>query len=132
MEGSSKADDIIYEKEVYLFELQEDTVNYIPLDSLILVDGNFYVGYEIYYKSPPDTFALKMVYNASPRETNTAYKSISLLGYPNTWDEVWEPLSCKDQTINTSLAIYPLVFDYYISENTDLENYPVNEVTLYS
>ncbi len=130
-EGNTEAEEVVYEKDVYLFELDQDTLNYIPLDTMILVNGNFYVGYEIYYTAPSDTFAVKMVYNASPREINTAYKSISQLGYSSSFDAVWEPLSCDGQSINTSLAIYPVVFNYYISQDTDPENFPVNEVTLY-
>jgi hypothetical protein len=130
-EGNSEADQIAYEKDVYLFELEPDTLNYISLDTMILVNGNFFVGYEIYYREPTDTFAVRMVYNPSPREVNSAYKLVSTGAGNSATDNQWEPLSCSDQIINTSLAIYPVVFNYYIPRDTDLENFPLNEVTLY-
>jgi lysyl endopeptidase len=130
-EGNSKAEEIVYEKDVYLFELKPDTLNYISLDTMILVNGNFFVGYEVYYRNPADTFAVKMVYNPDPREINTAYKLIGSNEGSSYFDPVWDLISCGNQTINTSLAIYPVVFNYYISKDTDLENFPLNEVTLY-
>jgi hypothetical protein len=126
-EGNSQADNIVYEKDVYLFEMEPDTLNYVSLDTMIIVNSNFFVGYEIYYREPSDTFAVKMAYNASPREINSAYRLVSSNGN----DSQWEPLTCNDQIINTSLAIYPVVFNYYIPKDTDLENFPLNEVTLY-
>jgi hypothetical protein len=129
-EGNNEAKEVVHQKDIYLFEIDPDTVNYIHLDTMILVNGNFYVGYEIYYQNPPDTFAVKTVPDDNLREMNSAYKWVNSnsSSYP---DGNWEPLSCGNEPVNTSLAIFPLVFNYYFSNDTDHANYPENQVTLY-
>ncbi|MFC2138118.1 T9SS type A sorting domain-containing protein [Bacteroidota bacterium] len=49
---------IISEKEYLVNDFQEQAMNYLEFDSLITINGNFFIGYQIFYPLRKDTFAL--------------------------------------------------------------------------
>lgn len=62
-EGSSVPSTEIYSKSIFIKDLKTG-VNYVALDSIIKVTGNFFIGYEIKYDISGDSFAL---YHAARR-----------------------------------------------------------------
>ena len=57
----------IYSKQVYIKKFSENAINFIGFDTIIVTAGNFFIGYEVNYDSPSDTFA---VYHAANRGVN--------------------------------------------------------------
>lgn len=117
------ADNIIFQKDVFLFEMTPGIKNIIRLDTLILVDHNFSVGYTINYNLPIDTLAVTTVVPNSEKLNNTAYFRI---------DDIWYPLASGGEQYITAINIDLLVYDFPLPANPeDLENYPQNIVTIY-
>jgi hypothetical protein len=120
---NSPTDAIIFQKDIFFFELSPGEKNVIKLDTLILVDRNFSVGYLIDYGQPVDTFAVSFVLPNDNKTTNTAYSRLN---------DLWMPLYYNGSKIATSLSISPLVFDFYLPENPeDLAHLPSELVTIY-
>lgn len=63
-EGNQYPISEIYQKSVYTSQLRPNSINTITLDSAITVGGNFFIGYEVNYSSPQDTFT---VYQSTDR-----------------------------------------------------------------
>lgn len=102
-QGATTPETIIYEKDVPLPDLMEGTVNLVELNSAVSVSDTFYVGYELYYDSPQDTFALWMAENRAPQQENTAFV------FDGT---VWWPLDdYTSGAIYSSFDIKPVVYD---------------------
>ena len=120
-EGEEIPDQIIYEQEVYLFELVEDNEAFIRLDTLILVDRDFFIGYSIEYSEPIDTFALyTLIHNDLDENSALMWRG-----------DDWELLNDGNKQYTASLAIYPMVLNYYPSTEGEFGEYPEDEVTLY-
>lgn len=120
--GTEKPEKIIFHKEVLLFELLDNDTNLIRLDSSVYVNQNFFVGYEIQDTYKYDTFA---VYYSDPLfkvSKNTAFVKLN---------NKWQPLSNGVDSLNTSMAIFPLVFNYYVNENSEPGKFPLDELTVY-
>jgi lysyl endopeptidase len=100
-DGDSQPGNVLYEKPVSLSFFVTDTLSYVELDSVISVGGVFFAGIELDYDSPQDTFSLFMAKNRPEGETNTAFV------YGNNWSSLYNYTA---SAINTSFAIYPLVF----------------------
>lgn len=77
---------------VLISDFSVDSWNYLPFDPPIETDGNFYVGYEVYYGSTNDEFA---IYQSHDRRdgTNSAY----------IFDGNWK--TCGSLGLSTSLAL---------------------------
>jgi len=118
-EGKDLPENLVFEKPLYLFEIEQGADNYIRFDSLVFVDRNFFVGYSITYLEPLDTFAL---YTKVAADSNTAYRF---------YNDEWVPLSNGEQSLNSNLAIKPLVLNFYPHHNTRYGAFPYDEVTLY-
>lgn len=82
-----------YSKIIFIKNLIAHNVNYIPFDSLVKLNGNFFVGYELNYENPLDSVA---VYTSSTATATSAYV------YSGTWQSLDESLDLKEPV---SLAI---------------------------
>ncbi len=120
-EGGNIPKQMIFEKNLYLFEFSPELETYIRLDTLILVDKDFFVGYTINYTEPSDTFALYTVIHDNDDENS------ALMWRGNGW----EYLNNGTNSYSASLAISPLVLDYYPKADAEYGEYPFAEVTLY-
>ncbi|MBA7534507.1 hypothetical protein ES705_26755 [subsurface metagenome] len=121
-EGVDYPEEIVFEKDMYYFEMEAETENFIRLDTLIYVNKNFFVGYEINYSYPADTFA---VFTAVPRGEDGANSAYCKK------ENQWLPLTNGEESFNTSLSIKPVVMNYYPPDKTKPEEFPVHEVTIY-
>lgn len=120
-EGGNTPEQLIFEKDIFLFELSPELETYVRLDTLILVDRDFFVGYSIAYEEPSDTFALYTVLHDNFNE-NSSFM----------WKgEGWEYLNDGNNSISASLAINPLVLNYFPISDGEYGEYPFAEVTLY-
>ena len=113
---------IIYRKEVYLFELTNGLETSVQLDSQIFVSNIFYVGYEVFYGSPQDTFALYTGKEFSDAGQNTAFV---------LENNSWSPLNDGVTTYYTSLDIKLHVLNYHVKKGSDPAIYPYGEITMY-
>jgi lysyl endopeptidase len=128
--GINAPDTQVYSKLLYIKNINPSTVNYLRLDTVLQLKGNFYIGYSINYPSPADTFAL---YYAAKRSDNTStmyirentswynIKDVSGIEYPTSLDIGYigcENLDLKLKTplIQTtkSLNFYPNPCNTYI------------------
>ena len=120
-EGSDTPEQLIFEKDIFLFELSPELETYVRLDTLILVDRDFFVGYSITYEEPSDTFSVYTVIHDNFEE-NSSFM----------WKgEGWEYLNDGNNSISASLAISPLVLNYYPISDSGYGEYPFSEVTIY-
>jgi FOG: PKD repeat len=72
--GTNSPTDLVYEKEVSTKEFSTSEFNVIDLDSPVVVDQEFFVGYELKYENPVDTFAVFHLPLSDPNvQPNTAY-----------------------------------------------------------
>jgi lysyl endopeptidase len=99
--GDTEPDQIVIKKEVLLVDLVQGEMNFIEFDSVVIVNNTFYLGYQVEYNNPLDTFALYMRENNN--ENNTA-----LIYTDNNWESVYDYSSGN---ISTSFDIRPLIFD---------------------
>ena len=120
-EGGELPQQQIFEKELFIIELVEEQENFIRLDTLVLVDGDFFVGYSINYSEPSDTFAIYIAEHDNPL-ANTSFRKNG---------NVWQPLNDGNEEFSASLGISPLALNYYPSVDVDFGEYPFGEVTLY-
>ncbi len=96
-------ENIVFTRDLFLADLMADEDFLLELDSVISVDGDFYVGYEISYDSPLDTFAVKMSLNDDTDAENSAYVMV---------DYQWQLLTdYLNMNLNASFDIRPVVFD---------------------
>jgi C1A family cysteine protease len=75
----------IYSEDKDIADFTEGSYNTIELTSPVIVPETFFVGYEIYYETPQDTFA---VYMAQDREDPTPYNPTAYTYYSNTWNNL--------------------------------------------
>jgi hypothetical protein len=93
---------VTYEKNVQLADLSSYTANFIEFDSIVSLADSFFIGYELFYTSPMDTFSTYMAANRLNNPFNTAY----------VYDNGWQSLNgVTGGLINSSFAIMPVVFD---------------------
>ena len=100
-DGNNEPDREVYNKEVLLVDLTQDVLNFVEFDSAVIVDNTFFLGYQIEYNNPMDTFALYMRENSNG--TNTA-----LVNTESNWESVY---AYSGGSISTSFDIRPLIFD---------------------
>jgi lysyl endopeptidase len=99
--GDTEPDQIVMNKEVLCADLVQGDLNFVEFDSAVIVYNTFYLGYQIEYINPLDTFALYMRENNN--EANTA-----LIYTDNNWKSLYDYSSGN---ISTSFDIRPLIFD---------------------
>jgi lysyl endopeptidase len=120
--GSEYPEELIFSKEFLLFELNKGEENFIRLDTALKVDKDFFVGYEVFYPEPLDSFSVLI---AKPRGENNRNTAFAKTG------GIWQRLTDGKTILNTSLAIRPLVFDFVPTKNSDDWKLPTAELTLY-
>ncbi|MBN2519507.1 MAG: T9SS type A sorting domain-containing protein [Bacteroidales bacterium] len=72
---------VISKKKYLISDLKENAVNYLEFDSLVFVKNDFYIGFQVFYQSPSDTFALYQS-NAVASEPDNFYL------YKNDWQNI--------------------------------------------
>jgi lysyl endopeptidase len=102
-EGGNIPGNVVYEKEILLADLAEESNNFIEFDSIITVGKTFFAGYKLSYGTPQDTFSVYMAQNRLENKFNTAWVYD---GYQ------WQSLAdFTSGTMNSSFAVMPVVFD---------------------
>lgn len=116
-EGNTLSEMEKYDKIVFIKDLKPDAVNYVPLDSVVTVTGNFFIGYAINYNNPADSFAVyhttepvssgvstMYIYNGKWQNVNTMaslHQSASLgIGLSECYGSIQKP-------DNTKVNVYP-------------------------
>jgi hypothetical protein len=112
----------LFSKIVYTFELSAGEENYIRFDTLIKVDFNFFIGYEIEYGTPIDTFALSTAIHADTSVLNTAFTYLQ---------GQWQPLTNSLLVFDASLALSALALDFYPPSDVLFGEYPSADITVY-
>jgi lysyl endopeptidase len=96
-------ENIRFTKELLLADMMVDENFLVELDSVISVNGDFYVGYEVLYDSPLDSFAVKMSLNDDLNAQNSAF-----IMNQNQWQLMTDYLNTN---LNASFDIRPVIFD---------------------
>ncbi|PLX04518.1 MAG: hypothetical protein C0594_09105, partial [Marinilabiliales bacterium] len=105
-EGDEYPTTEITSKKVELADLYPNTYCYVEFDSVIPIDGKFFIGYELRYAiddAPQDTFVVAMMPDRGPDEFNSLYiKRASNWFTPH---EYYLQYDENDIDINSSLGI---------------------------
>lgn len=116
-------ENISYSKDILLIDISSNEDFLVEFDSSISVSKEFYIGFEVFYESSEDTFALNMNLNNDNNGKNTAFVN---------YDEEWQLLTDylrMDQ--NASFDIRPIIFDS-IPEDPQIDIYPPeNEIFIF-
>ncbi|MCX7954053.1 MAG: choice-of-anchor J domain-containing protein [Bacteroidales bacterium] len=95
---------VIYSQNIPYSQIQEDSLNIFLFSTPVNINGNFYIGYELSYGPPVDTFCVVMAQFGNPdRTVNTAY-----LMYNNTWYSISNLLSGSPKSAYCMIAICSL------------------------
>ena len=92
---------VIYSEDIEYELFTIGTYNNITLSENVTVPNEFFVGYEIYYETPRDLFA---IYHVQNRGDSSPYNSTAYIKYNNVWSNTENLFS---ETLNTSFLIYP-------------------------
>lgn len=93
----------VYSQQVLYADLVAENMNFVIFDSIIDVSTDFFIGYELQYGVPQDTFATYMAKNRAVSQVNTAYVKDG---------GVWESLSgYTGNAIFSSFDIQPVIYD---------------------
>lgn len=98
--GTDKPTDLVYSKAVLFSELVTGEFNDIELAFPVAVNKDFFVGYEVLYEMPVDTFAVAHL----PLQADAVWDNTAYMYYNNAWKPYSEVFGQ-----NTSLAIKALV-----------------------
>jgi len=85
-----------YSKIIFLKTLKSNAVNFIEFDSVVKVNGNFFIGYTLNYSSPVDSFAVYHAVNRGKNGSSTMYV------FNGTWHNISDITS---PSLYTSLGI---------------------------
>jgi hypothetical protein len=92
----------LFEKQVPLADLASGRKMFLAFDSVVSVVDSFYAGYELFYGSPQDTFAVSMASGRVPPQTGTAW----------VYDGSWTTLAgASNGQVISSFAVMPVVYD---------------------
>ena len=110
--GDTQPEQAITQHEVNLVDLLPNELNFIEFDSIVTVNNAFYMGYQLEYNNPLDTFSVFMSENSNGINTAMVY-----------YDGQWMPVSeFTIGNISSSFDIRPLIFDsisnYYRYDTT--------------
>lgn len=97
--GESMPDELIAEKTYLYDQLAEKHEMFLEFDHLFTLEGTFFIGYEIFYESQSDTFA---VYHTDVMQKN--YSNTSFAFVNDKWISLSEQFNWD---ITSSLAICP-------------------------
>lgn len=96
-------------KDVLISSMAAGAWNYVQFNSPVSVNGAFFLGYQVYYVTPADTFSLYCVENRT-NSVNTGYSMNS--------SSVWEPYS--QYSLYTSLGVAGVVCPLVGIEDNDV------------
>jgi lysyl endopeptidase len=100
--GISGPDELLYKKELPLSILTQESGNFVEFDSIVVVSGTFFAGYELSYGVPQDTFSTYMA-GRTVNHVNTAYVNDG---------SGWQSLSdYTNGNVYSSFAVNPVVYD---------------------
>lgn len=104
-EGEDYPDSIVTSKKVYIHDLYPNTYCLIEFDSLIPIDGEYFVGVELrYVTGEQDSVCLTMEGDRGPNGVNTMYLQDNGVWYtPNEYADT--DVDREEVRMNTSLAI---------------------------
>jgi len=102
---NAKPNNVLGSKDVQISEFTEATWKLIGFHASIAVTDTFYVGYEVYYNNPLDTFAVYIAEDRGTSGVNTAYTNF------NGWKQ-YNELS----TLTTSFG-----FDVLMCNSTEIK-----------
>ncbi len=101
--GNDQPGQLIMQKKVLMIDMLADTLNFIEFDSILNVNNTFYLGYQLEYNNPLDTFAVFMSEKDDGNSINTA-----MITYNNNW----APVSVLTTgNVPAAFDIRPLIFD---------------------
>jgi lysyl endopeptidase len=105
--GENQPKTPVIQKEVLMIDLLADELNFIEFDSVVSVSSNFYVGYQLEYNNPLDSFAV--FFNEHEDDNSNS----AMINYKNNWIPA---SNLVPGNTSVSFDIRPLVFDtIYIS-----------------
>ena len=96
-------ENITYSEDISLLDMTANDDFLVEFDSSISVSEAFYIGYEIYYESPGDTFSINMNLTDDGNAENSAW-----VKHDNEWKLLTDYL---DMNLNASFDIRPVIFD---------------------
>lgn len=95
---------VLYSQSIPYTQIVEDSLNIFMFSTPVDITGNFYIGYELTYGPPVDTFCVVMAQFDNPdRTVNTAY-----LTYNNNWYSIDNLLQGSPKTAYCMIAICTL------------------------
>ncbi|MBN2728351.1 MAG: thiol protease/hemagglutinin PrtT [Bacteroidales bacterium] len=129
--GGTTPGSVIAQKDVYYSTLNPGYWNLIQFTSPVTTTGNYYLGYEVYYNTPQDTFATYM--STVPVSSNTGYlhDGSSWTDYPSINSSVithlWiDAIACPNATEIPELDV-PDAFVYPNPANDIINVFGIHE-----
>ncbi len=117
------SENIIYSKDLLLLDLTANDNILVEFDSSISVNKTFYIGYEVFYDTPDDTFTVNMNLHDETDGMNSAF-----VYHNQEWQLLTDYLNLD---LDASFDIRPIVFDS-IPEDPQTEIHPPeNDVFIY-
>ena len=104
--NNSNPGSTIYTEDFLISGFTSESIDDITLSEPVVIPSEFFIGYQVYYNTPRDDFALY----ATVRNKNSSIPSTMRLKYNNAWYKPADLFS-GDNT-NVSLAIYPQICPY--------------------
>jgi len=111
----------IYSEDKNITDFTEGSYSTVELSIPVIVPETFFVGYEIYYETPQDTFA---VYMAQDREDPSPYNPTAFAYYSNSWgnlDDVFTDGFNTAFLIDVELCPAPPAADFSVDETGGCE-----------
>ncbi len=100
-ENGGLPDNELYSEDFYLSEFTPSAYNELTFTSSTTVPEEFFIGYQIYYTSPQDTFN---VYQVENRGEGSSFPSTAYIKYSGYWENTNDAFT---SSFNTSFSIYP-------------------------
>ena len=94
---------VLYSEDIDIADFTVDAYNNITFASPTTVPSDFFIGYQIYYNTPQDTFA---VYQAYERGAGSPIVSTAFVKYNGTWRDMNVLFG---NNLNTALCVYPYI-----------------------
>jgi hypothetical protein len=110
-------------EDVLLIDMNANESFLVEFDSSITVNEAFYVGYEVFYESAGDTFAVNMNINDETTGKNTAF-----IKNNQKWQLLTDYLNMD---LNASFDIRPVIFDSVPEEPRPDIRPPENDIFIY-
>jgi lysyl endopeptidase len=116
-EGDNVPAKEIYSKTVFLKDIKAGATNHIAFDSVVKVTTAFFIGYQINYNNPADTFA---VYHAANRGKNGAS---SMYVFDGAWHNI-NSFNSISYSTSLGIAIAQCYGRTYALKKEEIQLYP--------